>query len=129
MRVVRLMLACLLGLGVAVQGYASLRVMDASCPMTHHGANHLPDTQGAHSAHEHPDAVLTHDGHHGDHGPAAEEVTPCACIAGCHLVNSAPLEFALLPAPMMVSRHASLPVEYAFRSHTVFRLWRPPAQI
>lgn len=123
------MLACLLGLGVAFQGHTSVRVMDASCAMNHHMPSPVTEEQGDEPGHAgHHSSVPAHEIHQGEQCAAADDLTHCACMAGCQSVNSLPLELALLSGPTMAFRPAPLVFEPAFRSQAVFRHWRPPAR-
>jgi hypothetical protein len=132
MRVFRLMLACLLGLGLVVQGHAGARVMDASCAMNQHMPSAVTEEQGDAGGHlghaDHHAGSQSHALYQGEQCVAADDLTHCACIAGCQSGNSLPLELAMLSGPTMVFRQAPLVLEPTFRSQAVFRHWRPPAR-
>jgi hypothetical protein len=129
MRVPRLILTCLLALGIALQGHAGVVVMDASCSMTHATAGHATVSH----------ADVTHGGHaaadpaHGHHAPAdagtdaaGDGLTPCGCLAGCHLVHSVTVGAVPLLAWLPASQ-AAAPTAQAFRSRTIVPRLRPPA--
>jgi hypothetical protein len=126
------MLACLLGLGVAFQGQAGVRVVDASCGMNHHMPSPVTEEQGdepGHSGHAgHHSGGLTHEVYQGEQCVAPDDLTHCACMSRCQSVNSLPLELAMLSGPTMAFRPAPQVLEPAFRSQAVFRHWRPPAR-
>jgi hypothetical protein len=139
MRGVRLFAACLLSLGVILQGYASVRVMDASCPLLQ--ATHL--TSGPpHRAHEGHHAGMAHAGmdhphtsqqsaglgqeHTGsDHGSG--HGGQCQHGVGCQSVGAAlPATGVVLMGGPVVQQVRAEPA-LSFHSFTPPLLARPPA--
>lgn len=144
MRFVRFLLTALLCLGVAIQGYASTRVMDADCPMMHTAVAPQADpaTASAHDMHqmagmdhmagmEHAAGVDPQPPCHTGQ-PAADDHGidhHCACIVGCHSAGTLPMG-ASSGAGLAPGTPNRLPlVAASFHSHNVFRHWRPPASI
>jgi uncharacterized protein involved in copper resistance len=120
MRLMRLFVVCLLSLGVAVQGYAGVRAMDASCPMLQPAvaiAGHQDHATMDHAQMDHsrmdPGTPA-----HGKH---------CLHDVGCqpagHAIASMLVVQALAPAVMQMPA-APAP---SFRSHIPALLARPPA--
>ena len=137
MRVARLFAVCLLSLGVAMQGYASVRPMDASCPMeTVHVAQ---EPTVAHADHgmdaSHDMAGMSH--HHSggqesgkQHAPApGHSTTHCSDHLGCHAFGSALLPVQLTLVLRQFTQQASPAATVAFHSHIPLLLWRPPAPL
>jgi hypothetical protein len=138
MRIARLFAVCLLSLGVAMQGYASVRVMDESCPM-----RHVQATQEAATAHADHGMDAGHDMADMDHhqsqdaqesghtdAPSAEHgATHCSGHLGCHMPGSALLPVQLIPVLRQFAQQAPPAATPAFHSHTSLLLWRPPAPL
>lgn len=135
MRVVRALLACLLSLGIIVQGHASVRALEASCPMMHPaaaGSFHADMSMSAHHAHVEHGAHDTADTPQMEHcltGEPADDTRQCTCIADCQPAGSLPLAFARAPVSVRIVRQAPAFMAPAFHSHTAFRHWRPPAPV
>ena len=138
----RPLLVFLLSLGIVVQGYASVRVMDPSCAMQQHAsAQATTEPQGMQGMHD-MDAMhgMTH--HHAGHGdthptPPAHDAghdegsaghgAHCAGYLGCQLLNSAPVPMLALQVSRQLVQQPRQAAAPAFHSHTAFLLWRPPA--
>jgi hypothetical protein len=136
MRLMRLFMVCLLSLGVAVQGHASVRVMDVGCPMAHV----VPVAQGEHGAmdhaHMHDAGMATAatgaandvqvDRPHAGHD-SSEHGRHCQQDAGCQ--SAAPAIAATMNALLCAAPAMQAPAAPAlcFRSHIPPLLARPPA--
>lgn len=137
MRFARLLLAGLLSLGVAIQGFAASRAMEADCPMLHAGSpQHAAppveahDMHGAHDMdHGMADAPAEPPCHGDAPAPAKGDPGHCGCVVGCQPAGSLPLIAAVLPAIEPIVRAPPPPVAARFHSHTSLRHWRPPASI
>lgn len=121
MRVSRLVLTCLLGFGVTLQGYAGVAVMDASCPMqrsaTSAGMNDMP---GSMPAQQHCHTDLT---------PAAQGGGHCHHGIGCQSASPASVSVHFQPVFQPVMLPAPPLAEPGFQSLASPLLWRPPALI
>ena len=143
----RPLLVFLLSLGIAVQGYASVRVMDPSCGMQRHAAQAAAEPQamqgmqGMQGMHD-MDAMHGMEHHHAGHGetppvqPAHEtghdedstgHGAHCTGHLGCQLLNSAPIPMVALQVAQQALQQVPQAAAPAFHSYTAFLLWRPPA--
>jgi uncharacterized protein involved in copper resistance len=140
MRGARLFAVCLLSLGVILQGYASVRVMDASCPLlqaaqlvpgTSHAGHHagMDHTAMEHSGMQHdtsqPTAGLGPEHTGPDHGPG--HGGKCQHGVGCQSVGAAiPATGVVLMGGPVVQHILAAPAP-SFHSFTPPLLARPPA--
>jgi hypothetical protein len=116
------MLVCLLVLGVPLQGLASVRYMDDSCPMMQGGSMHVMGGMSADDM-----AGMAHEMEHGDHdGDSGQSGKACSAGASCHSVGALQCRF---PAPVFIAvAHPAPPLAgLNFQSHDPPLLWRPPA--
>src|SRR5689334_2922152 len=131
MRRMRPLLVCLLNLGIVIQGYASVRIMDPSCVMQQHASEQPPAAE--------PQAMHDMEHHHGGHRETSPVPPPhdpghdrdstghgahCTGQLGCQLVNSAPVPVLALQVALQLVQQASQTADPAFRSYTDFLLWR-----
>ena len=141
----RPLLVFLLSLGIVVQGYGGVRVMDPSCVMQQHASAHpaaqppaLHGMSGMHDMHDMHDMEHHHAGHgatppvHPAHDTGHDEDSTghgahCTGHLGCQLLNSAPVPVLALQVARQPVQQAPQAANPAFHSHTVFLLWRPPA--
>lgn len=127
----RRLLACVLSLGLVVQGYASVRAMDAGCPMR--AAAAAGSEAGMHhdmaGAQPHADDAANAGGaaHEDDCGDSGAAARHCGCVTGCQPA-SASMAPPLLPAALQWVLQPPARDAPAFRSHQSLRHWRPPAQ-
>ena len=131
----RLFVVWLLSLGVAVQGHASVRVMDASCPMQHPVAATTHAGQGSveHAHMHHADAAhaTTNPGAGADHSHPGHDPAGhgqhCQHDMGCHSAAPAVASttITLMPTPPAMQTPAAPAL--SFRSHIPPLLARPPA--
>lgn len=125
------MLLWLLIPGVPLQGFASVRYMDAACPMMaaasahamDHGSAPATDHFSAHDAAGMADEVDCHD-HDGD---ASQTGNSCPAEAGCHATGAALLNHCRVPALVSVAYRSAPPAWLKFQSHDPPLLLRPPA--
>ena len=121
MRRVRPFVVLLMSLAVCLQGHASVRVMDASCPMQHAQA-----AEGMHHHAGHMDADVGHVEVHADlHDGSTHH---CPNHLGCDPVSSAMVAVQVLPVIQQPIAQAPAGATPAFHSYTAFFLWRPPAR-
>jgi uncharacterized protein involved in copper resistance len=130
MRLMRLFMVCLLSLGVAVQGYAGMRLMQASCPMLDPVA-----ATTAHESHAPVDHALMHHAgtEHAESGsPGIDHGGPqhgkhCQHDVGCQSAGQAIAStLVTLVSAASVMPVLAAPAPY-FRSHIPPLLARPPA--
>jgi uncharacterized protein involved in copper resistance len=130
MRLMRLFVVCLLSLGIAVQGYAGVRVMDASCPMLHPevAAAAVEDHAEMDHAHLHH-ADMAHAGQdqsRTDHGKAGHG-KQCQHDVGCQPAGHAIASTLVVQVPAPSVMQMSAVLAPSFRSHIPALLARPPA--
>jgi hypothetical protein len=129
MRISRFLFACLLSLGVAVQGYAGARTMEADCPMLHvMAAEPVSDVHAMHEMHDMAEMGPHHTGH-ADDSHAGKGTRHCACAMGCQPANSMFVAMPAMAGAVLVRHHLPPQAAPTFDSHTAFRHWRPPALI
>jgi hypothetical protein len=139
MRHMRPLLVFLLSLGIVVQGYASVRLMDPSCVMQQHASSHpATEPQAMQGMHD-MDAMHDMEHHHPGHGaaPPAHDTSHdedstghgahCTGHLGCQLLNSALVPMVALQVARQPVQPAPQAADPAFHSYTAFLLWRPPA--
>ncbi len=122
----RLFVVCLLSLGITVQGYAGVQVMDASCPMlnpaaataSHEGHGASMDHAGMH----HAGLDHSHMGHEGaGHGKH------CQHDVGCQSAGPAMAATLVVLVCGPSAQQLLTATAPSFRSHTPPLLARPPA--
>jgi hypothetical protein len=133
-------MVCLLSLGIAVQGHASVRVMDTACPMQHAVAAPEHEEQGSmdhaqmhHASMEHADvdAADLHPGAQINHSHTGHDTAGrgkhCQHDVGCQ--SAAPAIAATMIAVLVGTPAMQAPPAAAlsFRSHIPPLLARPPA--
>lgn len=132
MRLPRLLLACLLSLGVSLQGVAQVLPMRADCPM-------LQATAMEHASMEHMSMETAADAHmaaHPDCDPGATDSDPDAghkagtCHgAACLTAGPAVPSCLLLPASRPAVQSVPVAGAPSFQSRTVLLPGRPPSLI
>ena len=130
------MLACMLSLAVAAQGYASVRAMEAECPMQvaaadppagGHAMHHMQGMEGMDQGMAmEPAEDAGEPAHPEDCGGSGAAAKHCGCVTGCQPA-SASMALPLVPASLPWMRQVPLDEAVSFRSHHSFRHWRPPA--
>lgn len=121
-----------------MQGYASVRVMDASCPMEKvHPAQEPADAHADHGMDASHDMAgmshhLAHHGQEAAHPDApvpGDSTTHCSDHMGCHAFGSAALPLQLTLVLEQFAQQAPPAASADFHSHTSLLLWRPPAPL
>jgi hypothetical protein len=120
MRLAKLVLTCLVSLGVSVQGFASVSALEAPCPMTQAGVESAEDSAMP--------SDMSHDCCN-DAATFAKTGKLCKSDLSCQSLSQAPqagCAFVLF-AP---TAESSVPFPDRFiRPHDPALVWRPPALI
>jgi hypothetical protein len=120
MRLAKLTMACLLCLGVSIQGFASVAALEAPCPMTQAGAESAEDlgTQGD----------MTHDCCN-DAATFAKTGKLCKTDLSCQTLSQAPQTGYTLVL-LSTTAEPAVPIpDRVIRTHDPAPVWRPPALI
>lgn len=125
MKPARVLLVCLLILGVPLQGFATVQYVDASCPMMQAASMDGMEGMSAHELADMMDAM----GCHTDHDGAPKSGKPCPAGTSCQSVGAALLGAFRVPEFLSISQPVTPSVLPRFRSHDPPVLWRPPALI
>jgi hypothetical protein len=124
MRLARLILICVVCVGVPIQGFAGVQYVDASCPLMEDAATEGADGMSAEEMHDMMAAMGCDTENDG-----ANTGKPCPSGTSCQSIGPALLHVLPLAFPQVLVQPAPPLAVPQFQSHHSPHLWRPPAPI